>query len=87
MAAWVTFSAFAVCGLVPLIPYILGGGFALSTAMTAAVFFAIGSAKARWSLSPWWRSGAETLTIGLAAAGLAYAVGHLLRGLVGDAGV
>lgn len=87
MAAWVTFSAFAVCGLVPLLPYIAGGGFALSTAMTAAVFFAIGSVKSRWSLSPWWRSGAETLAIGLAAAGLAYAVGHLLRGLVGDTGL
>lgn len=86
-AAWVTFSAFAICGLVPLIPYMAGGGFAVSTAMTAAVFFAIGSAKSRWSLSPWWRSGAETLAIGLAAAGLAYAVGHLLRGLVGDAGL
>ncbi len=86
-AAWVTFSAFVVCGLVPLIPYMAGGGFALSTAVTAAVFFAIGSAKAKWSLAPWWRSGAETLAIGLAAAGLAYGVGHLLRGLVGDVGV
>ncbi|WP_420564205.1 VIT1/CCC1 transporter family protein [Thalassobaculum sp.] len=86
-AAWVTFSAFVICGLVPLIPYMAGGGLAVSTAVTAAVFFAIGSAKARWSLAPWWRSGLETLAIGLAAAGLAYAVGHLLRGLVGDTGL
>ena len=64
-----------------------GGGLAVSTAVTAAVFFAIGSAKARWSLASWWRSGLETLAIGLAAAGLAYAVGHLLRGLVGSAGL
>jgi len=86
-AAWVTFSAFVACGLVPLLPYLLGGGFAASTAVTAAVFFAIGSAKAQWSLAPWWRSGAETLVIGLAAAGLAYGVGHLLRGLVDGIGV
>jgi VIT1/CCC1 family predicted Fe2+/Mn2+ transporter len=87
IAGWVTFSAFVVCGLVPLLPYLVGYGFAASTVLTGVVFFAIGSAKARWSLAPWWRSGAETLAIGLAAAGLAYAVGHLLRGLVGDVAV
>jgi VIT1/CCC1 family predicted Fe2+/Mn2+ transporter len=64
-----------------------GGGLAVSTAVTAAVFFAIGSAKSRWSLAPWWRSGAETLVIGLSAAGLAYLVGHLLSGLVGETGI
>jgi VIT1/CCC1 family predicted Fe2+/Mn2+ transporter len=50
---------------------------------TGVVFFAIGSIKSRWSLAPWWRSGLETLIIGMSAAGLAYAVGYLLRNLVG----
>ena len=51
--------------------------------LTALVFFGIGSAKSRWSLAPWWRSGLETLLIGLVAAGVAYLIGYLLRGLVG----
>lgn len=82
LAAGFTFSAFLVCGIVPLLPYLTGAGFRESMVMTAVVFFAIGSAKSRWSLAPWWRSGLETLVIGLAAAGLAYGVGYFLRGLV-----
>jgi VIT1/CCC1 family predicted Fe2+/Mn2+ transporter len=47
--------------------------------MTALVFFIIGSLKSRWSTSSWWRSGTETLAIGLTAAGVAYAVGFALK--------
>ncbi len=50
--------------------------------MTALVFFLIGSTKSRWSPVSWWRSGAETLLIGLGAAALAYLVGALLRSVV-----
>jgi VIT1/CCC1 family predicted Fe2+/Mn2+ transporter len=50
--------------------------------MTALVFFLIGSVKSRWSPASWWRSGVETLAIGLAAAALAYLVGFLLRSVV-----
>ncbi|GAA6200018.1 VIT1/CCC1 transporter family protein [Aquicoccus sp. SU-CL01552] len=78
-AAIATFAAFLVAGMVPLMPFVLGveGAFALSSWMTAGVFFAIGALKSRWSLAPWWRSGLETLAIGGVAAGLAYAVGSL----------
>ena len=81
-AAWSTFSAFLICGLVPLLPFILklDGAFKLSIILTGAVFFAIGSVKARWSTVSWWRSGLETLGLGSIAAALAYAVGILLRG-------
>jgi len=72
---------------VPLLPYLFGAGLAVSVAMTGVVFFAIGSAKSRWSLAPWWRSGAETLAIGLAAAGLAYGIGWALKQVVGEVGV
>jgi VIT1/CCC1 family predicted Fe2+/Mn2+ transporter len=87
IAAAATFSAFIACGLVPLLPYLFGAGLTASVAMTGVVFFAIGSAKSRWSLIPWWRSGAETLAIGMTAAGLAYAVGWALRQIVGDVGL
>jgi VIT1/CCC1 family predicted Fe2+/Mn2+ transporter len=50
--------------------------------MTALVFFLIGSTKSHWSPASWWRSGSETLAIGLGAAALAFAAGYALKGLV-----
>ena len=81
LAAWTTFSAFAICGLVPLVPFLIRipNAFAVSIALTGAVFFAIGSIKSRWSTVGWWRSGLSTLFVGGIAATLAYAVGILLR--------
>lgn len=83
-SALATFSAFLVCGAVPLIPFLFGdsGSFAVSVAATAVVFFLIGMAKSVWSLASWWRSGLEVLIIGMSAAGMAYLVGYLLRDLV-----
>lgn len=83
LAAASTFSAFLLCGLAPLIPFLLGldDAFRWSTLLTGTVFFTIGSLKSKWSTIPWWRSGLETLLVGSAAAGLAYAVGVLLAGL------
>lgn len=74
-AAASTFLAFLVCGLIPLLPFVFGlpAPVALATGSTAAVFFAIGSVKSLWSLTAWWRSGLETLAIGMAAAALAFA--------------
>jgi VIT1/CCC1 family predicted Fe2+/Mn2+ transporter len=86
-SAWVaaasTFSAFVVCGVVPLIPFLLGAGEALwaSIFLTGVVFFVIGSVKSRWSTASWWRSGFSTLLVGGAAATLAYFVGVGLRNL------
>lgn len=84
LAGLMTFFAFLVCGLVPLLPFIGGASasVALSVMMTALVFFIIGSLKSRWSTSSWWHSGIETLAIGMAAAGVAYAVGLALKDLV-----
>ena len=79
-----TFSAFLMCGLVPLLPFIFWapGAFPLAIALTGAVFFAIGSIKSRWSTTSWWRSGIETLVVGSVAASLAYAAGVLLKAVV-----
>jgi VIT1/CCC1 family predicted Fe2+/Mn2+ transporter len=78
-----TFIAFVLCGAVPLLPFVFQAHlpFHFSIALTAFVFFLIGSIKSRWSLAPWWRSGLETLTIGLGAALIAYAVGYALKDL------
>ena len=83
-AALSTFAAFVICGAVPLLAFLfaLPRAIEVSVVLTALVFFGIGAAKSRWSLSPWWRSGTETLAVGMAAAGVAYAVGWLLRDLI-----
>ena len=84
LAAITTFSAFLVCGLVPLLPYVFASSdpLVLSIIMTGGVFFTIGSIKSRWSTSAWWSSGLSTLVVGAIAAGLAYAVGLLLNHLM-----
>jgi VIT1/CCC1 family predicted Fe2+/Mn2+ transporter len=83
-AALSTFTAFLLCGAVPLMPFAVGvrASSETSLAATVLVFFAIGSARSRWSVASWWRSGLETLVVGLAAAGLAFAIGYWFRTLV-----
>ncbi|MBP0483992.1 VIT1/CCC1 transporter family protein [Sagittula salina] len=78
-AALVTFAAFLTAGLVPMLPFLIGvpQAFEVATGLTLATFFGIGTLKSRWSLTPWWRSGLETLSIGGLAAALAYGVGSL----------
>ncbi len=83
LAAASTFSAFLVCGLVPLLPFLLGmkSAIVVSTFLTGCIFFLIGSVKSRWSSASWLRSGLSTLMVGGIAAALAYAVGVLLKNL------
>ncbi len=80
-AAVATFLAFLAAGLVPLLPFLTGMARPFETAIviTGIVFFTIGAAKSRWSLTPWWRSGLETLAIGSAAAAIAFCVGLLFH--------
>jgi len=80
IAAFSTFAAFLICGLVPLLPFLFGTANSLtsSVVMTGIVFFAIGSIKSRWSTSSWWHSGLMTLLVGAIAASLAYLVGLIL---------
>ena len=80
-AAVVTFGAFLLAGIVPLIPFILSlsGPFTISVVATLMTFFLIGTIKSHWSLIPWWRSGLETLVIGGTAASIAFGVGSLFR--------
>ena len=86
LAALMTFSAFIVCGVVPLVPFLfrMPNAFGISILLTGTVFFIIGSIKSRWSTIGWWRSGLSTLVVGGIAAALAYAVGVVLRRLAGS---
>ncbi len=85
LAGWSTFVAFQLCGVVPLLPYLIGSAhpFAIATVMTGLVFFAIGCARSRWSVEPWWKAGLGTLLIGGGAAALAYWIGDFLSRLMG----
>ena len=84
IAAFSTFTAFVLCGLAPLLPYLFGSehSLAISVTLTAVVFVAIGSIKSRWSTSSWWHSGLTTLLVGAIAAVLAYVAGVISRELL-----
>jgi vacuolar iron transporter family protein len=86
-----TFTAFVVCGAVPLLVYLAGlvvsipppAKFPVSIALTAVALFSLGSAKKKVTARSGLRSGMETLLIGGSAAAVSYVVGYLLRGLGG----
>lgn len=82
-AALTTFASFVICGVVPLLPFLMQmpQAFRLSLGVTMAVFFGIGSLKSRVLTISWWRGGLETLATGAVAAAIAYAIGALLRDL------
>ncbi len=84
-AALTTFASFFLCGVIPLIAFVLDlpQPFAISLAMTLVVFFAIGSLKSRVLSISWLRGGVETLLTGAVAAGMAYGIGGLLGGVGG----
>jgi VIT1/CCC1 family predicted Fe2+/Mn2+ transporter len=82
-ALW-TFAAFVLVGAIPLAPFLLGfPSYQASAALTGVAFFLVGASKGRFVAEPWWTSGLETLALGGSAAGLAYVVGVLLRGVAG----
>ncbi len=82
MAALSTSAAFMLCGLAPLLSYLVAYSFGMCVLATGLVFFVIGAVKSRWSPSGWMRSGFETLLIGMSAAGISYAIGYGLKVLM-----
>jgi len=88
-AGLVTYSGFMIAGLLPLLPFIyqaiVTGGlpqaFFWSMGLAAAVFFTIGALKSLFVEQRWYWAGLEILAIGGVAAGLAYLVGAVLKGI------
>ncbi len=81
-----TFAAFILCGCVPLLSYLLAGGFTACVIATGMTFFGVGAVKSRWSSVGWLRSGLEAFLIGMSAALLAFAAGFALRALFNVSG-
>jgi VIT1/CCC1 family predicted Fe2+/Mn2+ transporter len=87
-AALATFWAFAVFGLVPLLPFLIrqwGGEarFVVSCVLTGLAFAGVGLMKAKVLERPLLRSVLETLLTGGGAAALAYVIGAWLRSACG----
>ncbi len=90
-AAIMTLIAFVLVGFIPLAPFVydfvvpevLSRPYLASTLLTGVAFFLVGTAKSWFVDESWIRAGVETLLIGSGAAGLAYAIGSLLGGIVG----
>jgi VIT1/CCC1 family predicted Fe2+/Mn2+ transporter len=87
-AGVVTFTAFALIGVIPLLPLLvtalgMPGQLYASVALAGLVFFAIGSLKSLFLGRPAIMAGLATLLTGGSAAGLAFLVGYLLRNAFG----
>lgn len=89
-AAATTFFAFVIIGLLPLVaflaayflPIAVDHPFAWSVATTTMAFLTVGAIKSRFVDQHWVWSAMETLTVGGAAAGLAYLVGWSLSDVI-----
>jgi vacuolar iron transporter family protein len=86
-----TLISFIVAGAVPLLIYLLGlvvtipagMAFPASLVLSGLALFGLGSAKVLVTQNSPWRSGLEMLLVGGLAAGVAYLVGALLKGIGG----
>lgn len=89
--ALATFVAFVIAGSLPLLVYFVGlfiaipmdRSFPVSLALSALALFGLGAAKVLVTQNNPWRSGLEMLLVGGMAAGVAYLVGALLKGIGG----
>ncbi len=89
-AGLATFTAFIFVGLLPLLSFLVRlcapelkfNPFFVSAVLTGAAFFIVGAFKSRFVGEKWFRAGLETLVVGGAAAGLAFAAGAILQKFV-----
>jgi vacuolar iron transporter family protein len=79
LAALGTFTAFILCGCIPLITYLASDSLWACIIATGVAFFCVGAVESRWSPNGWLRSGTETFSVGMGAAALAFIVGYGLK--------
>lgn len=79
-----TFLAFIIAGWTPLLPYLLNiePAFTISIIATGGAFFIVGTSRSLVVDRLWYLAGLEMFAIGMVAAGVAYATGVFLGGLV-----
>ncbi len=68
--------------LIPLLPFVWlarGPAIVLALILSAVVLFGVGAYQALTRVGSWWRQGARMIAIGLGAAGLGFAIGHLFH--------
>lgn len=81
---FVTFIAFDVAGLIPLIPFLFHfqSPFITSTILVGSSLFLVGFLRTIYTKKKAFQSGIETFTIGGFAAFVSFTVGYLLRNFV-----
>jgi vacuolar iron transporter family protein len=78
-AALSSFLCFAVGGVVPLVPYLLGfASLPAGLALGGVGLLVVGALTARFTARPWWASALRQLAFGAIAAGATYVVGSLI---------
>lgn len=78
-AAFSSFAAFAVGGLVPLVSFLLGfGSLWLGLAIGGVGLLAAGALTSRFTSRTWWGAALRQLLFGVIAAGATYLVGMLI---------
>ncbi|MFI6603395.1 VIT1/CCC1 transporter family protein [Nonomuraea sp. NPDC050536] len=79
VAAASSFCAFAAGALVPLAPFLFGAsGLLVALILSVLALFVSGAVVARMTARPWWLGGLRQLLLGVAAASVTFALGHLL---------
>jgi vacuolar iron transporter family protein len=89
-AAAMTFAAFVLFGVLPLVSFLYEfitraqviSPYLISSLVTGVAFFAVGAIKGRFVGQKWHHAGAETFVVGGTAAVLAYLVGIVLGRVV-----
>ncbi|HEX6122130.1 MAG TPA: VIT1/CCC1 transporter family protein [Ktedonobacterales bacterium] len=85
-AAITSFLLFALGAIVPVLPFIFGGGFTavgVSLALSVVGLFGIGAGVSLTAGSPLWRAGARQIVLGLVAAGITFGLGRLIGAAAG----
>jgi len=78
-AAGSSFLCFAIGGIIPLIPYLLGFDSLAAGLLVGAVgLFVAGALTSRFTTRTWWFAGLRQLLFGAIAAGATFAVGSLI---------